>query len=149
MDFAQDLCITLGSVWNADLSVDMRDEYGLSERNMDGIRFDMSHDSINGRPRQRVLVTNPFDTSQKLNFPQPVKPRTAWRERMREREKAMELINYDEDKTCERNFDDSLDSLVLRDEALLRDGFSSKLLVSSYTWVKRERPYTATSTIYK
>ena len=37
MDFAQDLCITLGSVWNADLSVDMRDEYGLSERIMDGI----------------------------------------------------------------------------------------------------------------
>ena len=73
-----------------------------------------------------MLVTNPFNTSQKLNFPQPVKPRTAWRERMREREKAMELINYDEDKTCERNFDDSLDSLVLRDEALLRDGFSSK-----------------------
>ena len=55
MSFARDLSCTIGRVWDADLSSDIRDEYGLSERMMDGIRFDFSHEVVNGRPRPRAL----------------------------------------------------------------------------------------------
>ena len=120
------MSVTMGRVWDADLSVDVRDEYALSERIMDGIRFDISHETNNGRPRPRVLVTNPFDPHDKVNFPQPVKSRCAWTQRKREREEAMQLISHDADKTCERDFDVTLDALVERDAALLRDDFSAE-----------------------
>ena len=126
MAFARGLCDTLSSVWDADLSTDMRDQYGLSERIMDGIRFDISHETLNGRPRPRTLVTNPFNKRDKVSFPQPVKSRCAWRQRMKEREEAMELISNNPDKTCERDFNKTLDDLVERDEKLLRDGFSTQ-----------------------
>ena len=126
MKFAADLSSTIGRVWDADLSVNVRDEYGLSERIMDGVRFDFSHETVNGRPRPRALVINPFNRRDKVNFPQPVKSRYAWVRRMREREEALELICHDPDKTCERDFHKSLDDLTARDEALLRDGFTTE-----------------------
>ena len=125
MAFVKELCATIGGVWNADLSVDLRDEFGLSERVMDGIRFSISHEIVSGRPRPRILVSNPHNKRQKVFFPQPVQSRCAWTRRMREREEAMQLVAYDEDKTCERDFDTTLDDLIERDKALLRGGFSS------------------------
>eukprot|EP00966_Prymnesium_polylepis_P060458 1402729-Prymnesium_polylepis.1 len=65
MEFARDMSVTMGRVWDADLSVNVRDEYALSERIMDGIRFGISHETINGRLRPRALVTNPFNTRDK------------------------------------------------------------------------------------
>ena len=58
MAFVKELCATIGGVWNADLSVDLRDEFGLSERVMDGIRFSISHEIVSGRQqRSRVATT--------------------------------------------------------------------------------------------
>ena len=125
MSFARDLSCTIGRVWDADLSSDIRDEYGLSERMMDGIRFDFSHEVVNGRPRPRALVINPHNKRDKVNYPQPVRSRCAWTRRKREREEAMELISYDVDKTCERDFDKTFNDLVERDKALLRGGFTA------------------------
>ena len=124
MVFAADLSDTLASIWDADLSVDMRDQYGLSERIMDGIRFDLSHEVINGRPRRRILVTNPH-TKKSLPFPAPVKARCEWTRRMREREEAMELVQREGADTCERDFDKTLEKLIARDAQLLRTNFSA------------------------
>jgi hypothetical protein len=46
--------------------------------------------------------------------------------RMREREEAMQLITTGADQTCERDFDRTLDDLLQRDEALLRNDFSAE-----------------------
>eukprot|EP00966_Prymnesium_polylepis_P183172 4245043-Prymnesium_polylepis.1 len=111
MKFATDLSTTIGRVWDADLSVNVRDEYALSERIMDGIRADMYLEKVNGRLQPRVLVVNPYNKRQKVNFPQPIRSRCAWTRRKREREEAMELISTSADETCERDFDKTLDKL--------------------------------------
>jgi len=132
MAFAASICETLQSAWSVDLSVDFHSEFLISQREMDGMRFTLSHEIINGRPRPRVLVTNPHKPKSKLNFPQPLRPRCEWVAREKEREAALGLITTEGVETCERDFDTTLNALVARDEALLTE--------REYT---RAQPFTA------
>ena len=120
MTFASSICETLQAAWSVDLSVDFHSEFLISQRDMDGMRFTLSHEIINGRPRPRVLISNPYAPRQsKLNFPQPLRSRSEWVVREKEREAALNLITTQGVETCERDFDATLDALVARDEALI------------------------------
>lgn len=121
MDFAQSIAETMNAAWDADFTCDFRDQFLTSQRDLDAMRFKLSHDIINGHPRPRLLISNPYHPRQKIPFAQPIRSRCEWVRRAKEREAAMQLIEHSEDKTCERDFDKSLDDLVARDTALLRE----------------------------
>mmetsp|Transcript_83633 Transcript_83633/g.166972 ORF Transcript_83633/g.166972 Transcript_83633/m.166972 type:complete len:165 (-) Transcript_83633:1987-2481(-) len=121
MAFAQSLADTMQATWDVDFTVDFRDEFLTSQRDLDAMRFALSHDIINGKPRPRLLLSNPYHPRQKITYPQPIKSRCEWVVRAREREEAMQLVEHSEDKTCERDFDRSLDDLVARNASLLRE----------------------------
>ena len=122
LSFAQDLADSMNAHWDVDFTVDFGDEFMLSQRDRDAMRFMLSHDIIGGRPRARLLVSNPHNPRQRVLYPQPLRSRCEWVKRAKEREQAMQLIEHSDDKTCERDFDRSLDELVARDASLLREG---------------------------
>ena len=108
---AQQLVDVMNAHWNGALTARIKCDYLLSNRDLDGIRTDLSHDIINGKPRPKILLFNPHrptDRTQRVFFAEPVPPRNGkrgWAEQVKAQTEIFGLeINPDHRDAAERDF---------------------------------------------
>ena len=63
--------------WDPQLTFRLKDQLNLSYDKIDQLRFAFTHHRVGKRLVPRPWVVNPW-TGARLNFPQPIAPRTAW-----------------------------------------------------------------------
>ena len=108
---AQQVVDVMNAHWNGALTARIKCDYLLSNRDLDGIRTDLSHDIINGKPRPKILLFNPHrptDRTQRVFFAEPVPPRNGkrgWAEQVKAQTEIFGLeINPDHRDAAERDF---------------------------------------------
>ena len=121
---AQELVKKINGAWDANLAARIKNDYLLSNRDLDALRCDWSFDIINGRPVPRILLSNPYcpqDISQHVKFPEPITQRTGgWQKIVDAQAEYFGItINEDHEDMSKRKFAANLQRLVTRDEALL------------------------------
>ena len=105
----------MNSTWNATHAVQLKQDYLISDRDMDAYRYAMSHDMINGKPRPKVLMSNPHNKKQRILYAEPFPSRNKWAPIIANQEEQFGLIRSEGTDCTERNFPSVLQALVDRD----------------------------------
>ena len=117
----QQLVDKLNGSWNAAFAVKLKQTHLISDRDMDEYRFGFSHDMIDGKPRPRLLSSNPFNERQRVMYPEPITSRHHWSKIIASQEERFGLIRSEEGDCTERSFPVVLQALVDRDAHQLDD----------------------------
>ena len=115
MQQGQELVDAMNSTWNATHAVQLKQDYLISDRDMDAYRYAMSHDMINGKPRPKVLMSNPHNKKQRILYAEPFPSRNKWAPIIANQEEQFGLIRSEGTDCTERNFPSVLQALVDRD----------------------------------
>ena len=116
------LVAEMNGVWDAKLAARVKNDYLLSDRDMDGLRVDLAMVVVANKPYPRPLLTNAADPSDKpVYFPEPITKRCGgWYEVVQEMSTRFGLsINPDHPDAAERDWDDAVQKLVTRDGNIL------------------------------
>ena len=122
--FAQEVVDDHNRVWGPVLCMRMQAQYLIGQRDTAEMRYDFSHELINGRPRKRVAVINPhrpWDPKQRVFFAQPIPAEKKVRPLIREGSHRFGLIvpEAGQRDVTQRDFESLAQLLATRDEAQL------------------------------
>ena len=146
MTQAQELVDICNEKWDVNLSCRIKQDWLNSDRHLDGMRLMFSHfipkreETDEGRPprpHHSVLLRNPHPSArgakQVVFFPEPIKPRAGeagWSKVIETQNTEFGLeINRLHPNCTQRNFNSVLQEIVTRDEALLSDVDSLRVVV--------------------
>ena len=117
----QELIDRMNSSWNPAHAVQLKQDYLISDRDMDAYRFAFSHDMVDGKPRHKVLMSNPHNLKQRVMYAEPIAPRAKWSKIIAGQEKLFGLVRSEVGDCTERGFTSVLQALVDRDSHQLAD----------------------------
>ena len=122
--FGQELVDCHNQQWGPVLCMRMQGHYLIGQRDTAEMRYDFSHELVNGRPRKRVVVVNPhrpWDPTQRVFFAQPIPSEKHVRPLIKQESVRFGLIvpKPGERDVTQRDFESLVQLLVNRDEAQL------------------------------
>ena len=116
MAWADELKNDLALVWDANLTLRIKDKLLLSYDKVDDLRYKFSHHRVSNKLVPRTWFVNPWD-GERVYFPQPVASRHAWTPLIKAAETRYGLMISCGGKVASRSFNHTLQLAHQRDSA--------------------------------
>ena len=116
MRWMEELGDDLRSIWDAKLTLQLKDKLLVSYDKLDELRTKLSHHRVSNRLVPRVWFINPW-TGERVHFPQPIASRYAWTPLVKAAEKRYGLKISGDGKVASRSFVGTLRQAHARDSA--------------------------------
>ena len=116
MAWLREVSSELQLVWTPRLTLRMKDKLNISQDKVDELRFSLSHHRVGQLLKPRPWVINPH-TGERVNFPQPVAPRSRWTPILKENQERYGLKMDAAGRVAQRSYTDVLRKQFARDSA--------------------------------